>query len=407
MDTPIAIRTYTVTLLLCVGCVGPAAARPFLHPTENVSENPQISAHNQVSPQSIAVSDGAVTVVWGEPGPQGNSYELFARRRQAGQWSAVTPVSTADGAFSGDAAVAAASGGETYLAWVDARDGGPQVYAGELDDALQLRWSTRISDADQLVTDPSLVVTPAGELWVAWTALHAGVYEVEWSRRDVRGDWSAPQMVSHDDRRRSSEPELTTGPGGRVHIAWSDRYTGVRLIFHRTYADTAWTAITVMGLDLPAEGKCALPDIAVDQRGLVHTVFQHIVGQESDVYYAAFAPGDTLPPPSERLSAVGAVARVPVIAAAGDGTLHAAWQEEPADTDPESPEIQVVYAQFAELATTERRIISSSEDGRALAPSLVVERRGDAHLVWIAYDIGGGDIFYRRSGLHFAPTGGR
>ncbi|RME85022.1 MAG: exo-alpha-sialidase [Caldilineae bacterium] len=131
------------------------------------------------------------------------------------------------------------------------------------------------SDPQQIVPegeDPVLAAGPGDIIYLAWSQVFGGNFEVFASRWDG-STWSPGQNVSSNGG-GSATPALVVSPGGDVHLFWSDTTPGTATIYHAVSSDgLAWPSATPISA---AQGLNPTAVFAPD--GTLQLAWQHRAG---------------------------------------------------------------------------------------------------------------------------------
>lgn len=407
---PVAQRGLVAAALAVALCsaVPAVAADPssFMQPTENLSESLTASVLNQVTPQAIALDGDRPTVIWSEIGP-GDQPELMARRASAAGWD--TPPwrpGRSDTVYSGDAAIAIDASGRAQIVWIEARPGRFEVRAGELPPTPDVPLvGTVLTAGPGLVFDPTIATGEDGEIFAAWTEKLGGTYEVRAARWTRHGGWAAPEIVSPDDQRPSTQAHLAVGPDNRLHLVWSDRRPEGRVILYRWNAGGRWSAPRAIG-EHPEASDQGRPVVDVEPAGHLHFVWQEARAQESAIYATSWTLGAAEPEPPRRVAGEQGPARAPQMAVDASGVAHLVWEDARPRTPGGPVELHIVYARVEHGAVVGERRLSRDDAPLNMAPSIAVDAGGGVHVVWQMQLAGAGEIVYRRGGLKFVPGSG-
>lgn len=371
-----------------------AAGIVTFEPEVDLSESATASTLNEISPQAVAADlAGRVAAVWSEFPEEGGAPELMARVRRAdGSWSKSAQLTPSDGKYSGDAALAATSGGSVMVTWVDQGSGGFEVRAAQLDmDQLALTASESLCEPTLLVMEPAIAAGPKGELAVAWTAMVDMNYELRLRRRAAGKSAFGPiESVTPQDRRASDQITLAYGPDSRLHLAWADNRSGVRRVLHGSLGVDSFTPPTEVS-PLEGEGRQTRPCVAVTPDGRAHIAWMDSRSGE-DAVLVATASGSGFGAPL-RAGKAGSATRSPCLVGAASG-LHLLW-EDSRHAPGDSASAQIYYARVIPGGLAEETPVTIDLPVSCFNPCLAAGANGALHLVWRNAGFGEGDIFYR------------
>lgn len=156
----------------------------------------------------------------------------------------------------------------------------------------RVMWDTRITLSEIRASDPQAAITLDGTIHVVWAqrdSEDARVSSIMYRRLSKTGEWSAPETI----RSNAGAPRLTADGMGQLHLIWGETQPGT----------------------------CPY-------------------GCPSRTFHSMLPKGGTWSDPQELTNALHLTEAPEAMAAAGDGTLHIAWSE-----DPFLPHDSVWYAQ--------------------------------------------------------------
>lgn len=132
------------------------------------------TAREQLNPQLILDDEGKLRLFWSAP--QGDNWEIWSAKQQAGGWSAAQRITTAEGT---DFHLATARGphGEVWLAWQAFRNGNSDILVRRLQHGV---WSKEIAVANTAANEwePAIDIDPKGTAWIAYDSYVNGNYDV-------------------------------------------------------------------------------------------------------------------------------------------------------------------------------------------------------------------------------------
>lgn len=347
---PVVFRSaLSLALLLSAGVVG-AATWPAN--SERLSASTALSVTTASRPTLARLSDGSFYAVWYERTGVRSS-TVFGRHRSAG---------------------------------------------GEWDPGIEM-----VSTGDSLSRAPCLAPGVDGDVHVAWEDLRSGNEEIFYRHRAGTGEWGGEEAITGDEA-PSREPCLASGPGGRVHLIWSDGLTGNFEIYD-AWRDPGQPFGAVGRLtNHPAESTS--PAAIVGTNGDVHLVWEDAVLDGSapgdqlntEIYYLRLdTSGHAAGPPTRVSNGLG-ISQSPTLAEGPDGAIHVVWSDN-RDLAPGSS----TYFPFAIWL---RRLIPGLGFGHEkrfqfgpssqLNPSICTTVDGTVNIAWEDYASGNADIAYRQ-----------
>ena len=185
--------------------------------TEAVSETGQ-----DVYKAAVAVDgEGRVWVVWSAR-VEGN-FDIYARAREGGSWSAVQRVTRAAGPDLAPVATTA-SDGAVWIAWQGYRDSFDVLAARQA--GTRFGPEQRVSTSDANDWAPAIAAGPSGEVAVSWDSYDKGDYDV--FVRRMRADGSRIRMQTPQAAAATlnfeARSSLAYDAGGRLWVAWEESY---------------------------------------------------------------------------------------------------------------------------------------------------------------------------------------
>lgn len=389
-------------------------------------------------PQIVRSNDGIVHMVrmleWQQPG------ELYyIQRRPDGSWSAPYNFSNTD-TGSGNFQMAVSADGVVHVVWQEAIayvNYGQIYYARRYPDGRWLAAQPIPAPADENQGEhPQVTVDGNGNAHIVW----GGVYmydTIRYVRVDRHGNWSAIENVKEPNP-WTQQPWVTglaVDSLGNVHVAWYTYSGGVSRVNYRMRRPNGdWSTIQDFGAAKNYDQY--LPQLALDGRNRLHLIWQSRDPACLSPCYSSKSPeGDWSQP--ETVGANLISYQYPRIAADGQNTVHALWEQEenviqyayrlegqawsePVVLDGGRPDKKMnlqlaVAANGVVVATWEetqnnRRILYFTRflpgrgwerdrpvadwADRSASSDLIIEANGAPHLVWVEQPGGSRRIYY-------------
>ncbi len=296
--------------------------------------------------------------------------------------------------------------------------------------------------------NPSLAVTKSGKVRV-YTVFHdnlgSGVYLIK-SKKGVK--FKAPARVPPDEGGRFN-PRLALDSNESLNIAWGEIHDLHRRVMYVRSTDLGESFTDPVDISR-SSGEAFQPEIAVDPSNAINIVWEDTAPGASAIMYSRSTDGGATFSSPAQLSKGAAAAAEAHIAADGSGGLNVAWVGETDDglqvfftrstdggatfseptklTGDAGADIhkvfvttfqQTIYISYNDDQSKLRQVylltstdagqsFSSPEQisnadrsrGRAHSSSMVVDKKGKLHIVWIDSSIIGSDeglLFYRNS----------
>ena len=401
-------------------------------PVEEISTDAKWTT--QHSP-SLAVNGYAIHAVWWSRISFDN--DITYRRNDWIVWQPELELSVDDAPASQSNPTVAVDSNAVHAVWEDLRDLDSDIYYRFFDGSdwqLELEISSDIGTEAQ--NTPS-IAADLGQVHVVWQDERED--EDIYYRHYDGISWMPEQDISEDGGTEGQKAPSMAVDGDRVHVVWLDWLDGDADVYYRYSDGVSWQPKMEISTDVGNENQYD-PSIAVDGNE-VHIVWQNDGGGDPDIYYRHF-DGTVWQPEMEISTDVGSELQIrPAIAASG-GKAHAVWQGE-GDADYEiyyrlfdgmtwQPEIEIstdvayeaqykpsiasegeevhvvwedggdgdldIYYRHFNGTDWEPELEISTDSGseQQTTPSIAVYG-GYVHLVWVDFEDGDGDIYYRRT----------
>lgn len=319
------------------------------------------------SQPSLAVGpDGSVHLVWLDESRVQNGYAAsfirYRRWREAqGLWLDAANVAIGGVDTLRSPAVAGGPDGAAHVVWVDL-----------VTDIPRLRYRRRMASGwgpapRNLVAGrwidlrPQLQADSMGGVHVIWAdeSLLGDRYDIYYMWGVASDDWSVPTVLSYQQPGDSLAPSATVDSGDRLHVVWSGSDEETTTLWRRRGRETSWAAADSI---LASAGRAAEPEVAVDDRDVLHVAFAASDGigyywrGQSDLTWRAGDP-ILLGEPE---------AASPHVAVVGPDEVHAVW------TAPGAEGATDVFHRRAEVApdaTATATSSATSTPGVTLTPT--------------------------------------
>jgi hypothetical protein len=141
-------------------------------------------------------------------------------------------------------------------------------------------------------------------------------------RSRVGQTWQPPLVVSASTT-GANEPSLVVSPSGDLFVAWSDARSGRWRIFGRARRGGSWTAEETL-VDLPDD--CRAPALAGKGQGSLHLAFIQSSQSGSSLWFVPFT-WDAPPGTPTCLTGPGDHPTAPAIASGVDGHCYVVWPD--------------------------------------------------------------------------------
>jgi hypothetical protein len=353
----------------------------------------------EVTPQGLAVDpEGRVIAVWNEFRDADSPPELALRvSGPDGRFGRAVPLTTYDGQYSGEGALAVTADGRIAIAWTEQKDGFA-IWTARLDLAVGslLARAAIPGSQSQLVMEPAIAAAPGGGLAVAWTSMVDMSFNVKLCRMAPGGTWGPVEAVSATDRGTSEQPSLAYGPDGRLHVVWTDNSSGVRRIFYAVHDGKRLSEPKpVETANEPA--KQSRPQIAVGPKGELYAAWYD--GRQGGIDQVFFARADAGKGFGKAIAATHGAgpSRSPALGS-GPGGVFLVWEDERVLSLAEQPSVQIYAGSLGSGAgpVAEEQAVTTDRPVSCDHPAVAVDRTGAVHLMWRNSELGQGDVFYRK-----------
>ena len=334
----------------------------------------------------MAVSGNYIYVAW-EDFRDGNSEIYYKRSTDSGlNWGADTRLTT-DPAISG-APTVAALGTFVHITWVDFRNGNPEIYYKRSTD-YGANWEAVV----RLTNDPASSLFPVlsasgNDLHIAWVDERNGNPEIYYKRSTNKGvSWEADFRLTQDPL--ISEYVRICSSGLFVHTVWKDNRDGNNEIYYKrsTNGGASWDGVSRLTND-PDESYN--PDISVTGAN-VHIVWVEYLSGSREIYYKRSTDNGLNWDAGIRLTNNSALSDFPAVISSGS-YVHTAW------TDDRDGNWEIYYKRSTDGGATWNnsftRLTNDPEESKV--PSICIT--GSAiHVLWSDKRLGAPELFYRRN----------
>ncbi len=186
---------------------------------------------------------------------------------------------------------------------------------------------TNISNTKGESKRPAVAVGADGSVHVAWEDQSAGNWEVFYASKEPDGPWSLPANVSNNSG-GSFRPSIAVAADGSVHVAWHDDTPGDYEIFYAVKPPGGeWS--DAANISNSSEWSY-WPSIVLGAEGFVHAAWHDQTPGNWEAFSASKAPGGAWSHATNLSQSVG-TSFIPTLLVAGDGAVHAVWQDDTFD----------------------------------------------------------------------------
>jgi len=230
----------------------------------------------------------------------------------------------------------------------------------------------KLTSSGGFARQPTIGVTPAGFVHIAWNDTRSGVSEIYY----ISGDgvtWSGESALTTQGA-GAANPAIAVDTGGDVHVVWEDRRVlpGTSKIFYRRRAAGIWAPDQQLTFEELTDSR--EPAVAVDLQDRVHVVWKDERVSYGEIYYRCWEAGAW--GPEERIMAtIDKPARTPAVACDAYGNVHAVWSDN-------TPGIYAIYYSIRNTVGWSQPIRISTGIGPARNPAIAVDESGEVYVAW-------------------------
>jgi hypothetical protein len=284
------------------------------------SQNISSSSGDTYCPLLALDRNGAAHVVWRDD-TSGSGDIYYSRRGSDGIWIGARNISVTSGA-SLEPQLAVEGNGAAHVVWYDETSGNGDIsYAWRGSDGF---WSSsqNISNMAGSSHSPQLAVYGNGTVHVVWSENSSGRGDIYYCERSPNGKWSSPQNISNTAG-RSGSPQLAVSGSGTVHVVWSDLTPGHVDIYHAwRRSDGTWST---PGKVSNSSAFSFAPIVVVDGKETPHAMWVDENPCLASVYYARGGSGGTWSSPC-LISDPSAASDSSRLVVDEKGLVHIVWQ---------------------------------------------------------------------------------
>lgn len=368
-------RVFLMTFLLALICRS-ASADIRWEPEEALTTHP-VDFDYYWGP-SIAAGQDEVVVAWAF------SEEIYIKRWN-GTWGPDERV-TFNAGWSLYPAVAVGDTGDIFLSWIDDRAVAyfPDLYAA--------RWNGAWGPAERLTLYQSqshaLALDRTGACHLVYDFSYQATPGIDLAYRKWDGAWSVPLDLSTAGGYQTL-PDIAAGPNSQLHVVWKDCRVSPCQVYYRRWNGTAWDTERLLS---SAPLGVDYPKVAADSFGKTHVVWvNRLSPQSSDsrIFYNR-REGDTWTGPT-LISNNQKYVTFPDVAVDQSGNVHVVWEEGgPAPIYGAN----ILYRRQEAGQWLPQEQLTVDDGIYSSAPAIACDSTGKVHVVW--YDEVDYLLHYRR-----------
>jgi len=200
-------------------------------------------------------------------------------------------------------------------------------------------------------------------------------------------DWSTPVNISKTAL-ASYTPHIGVDAGGKCYVIWTDYETSsVRYVCFNTNKSGQWTSSQRITPIYSGSDDAGYPVLVVSSEGICHMALHDLYGWNNEVLYWEYV--NNWSSVSNVSTSEGGSAYPTLALSPTDGYLYAVWM------DSTFLEFDIMY-RYRHPDTKQWGIIDTIPllYGGQYMPSLTIDGKGTAHLVWTTRSIGDSAVWY-------------
>ena len=183
--------------------------------------------------------------------------------------------------------------GDIYVTWIEISKGERRLSIIKKNTGSE-KWETFDSSIkfNGDLKGHSVAVDREGILHLAFLGEQTELYNIFYAMRDDYG-WTLPENLS-DSMDYDYPPHMAIGPGGSVHIVWSEYFGKFSGVYYRGKAEGKWSPLE--DYQVKKSDDDWLPSLAVDAGGKIHLAFHHIENKKGVSYRTIAGDGTASAP---------------------------------------------------------------------------------------------------------------
>jgi len=181
----------------------------------------------------------------------------------------------------------------------------------------------RLTSNSAVDTNPAIIQTSDNKIWVFWTSLRTGNYELFYKTTINEGvSWSSETQLTNDTRYDAS-PALIQASDGKIWLVWMRRTDStIQDIYYRTYNGTSWSTENQLTTSPDRDGT---PSVTQAQDGKIWVFWSRFIPAEHEHIFAKSYDGSTWSVETQ-LTLDGKENLDPSAFVENDGTIWVFWQ---------------------------------------------------------------------------------
>jgi hypothetical protein len=294
-----------------------------------------------------------------------------------------------------------------YVTYHDNSNGTTQIYLIRSKKKAKFRKPVNITPHEGGAFSPRVALDSNEAVNVVFGELSGPDRKVIFERSTDQGATFGDAVDVGRSSGQAFEPEIAVGPDDSINVVWEDTGPGASAIMFSRSTDGGQTFAEPRRVST-GSGDATEAHIAVDDAGRIHAVWvDQSPGNGQGFYARSTDAGQTFSVPINLTNSSSASIAKPFVTVFED-TVYIAYQDEAEG----NRQVFLVRSESAGVRFSRAVQVSNADNrcGRAHSPSIVVDRTGTLHIVWIDASVvtpcsDEGLLFYSRStnGTQFSP----
>jgi len=162
--------------------------------------------------------------------------------------------------------------GNVHLVWMDSTSGNYEILYSKKGGKGEWSEFINISNTSGRSSSPKIGIDPSNNLNVVWEEWGGDWVGILYSMRSNNGDWSTPSTITNSGQ----IPDMGIDRNGNIHVIWM----GLGVKYKMKLADGSWMAeesVFPFGVN---------PAVAVNKQGDVHVVCDETIANGNNIFYA-------------------------------------------------------------------------------------------------------------------------
>lgn len=293
--------------------------------------------------------------------------------------------------------------GNIYVAWVDRRNGDPDIYFTYSEDSGDSFLPNKRVNDDKNMSDqyaPSIAVDDTGNIYIAWEDYRNDDMDIYFANSTDGGNTFSANKKVNDDIFNAFQysPQIGADGDGLVYIVWEDSRNGRNDIYFTRSTDGGNTfSNNIKVNDDTGNDRQRSPSMTIDDTGFILIAWEDDRNGDYDIYFAKSIDGGNsfLPNIMVNDNVVGDHFD-PSIAVDEAGTIYICWL----DGRPPWLHSEIYFANSTNGGITfsiSRNVIDDSSEADQDDPSIASGNAGSVYIVWRDERNADSDIFFTQS----------